>query len=198
MRYFSLKYSYFDPPFLGSWLPSPNVTPCVTSNPTWFHDRACNLFQFWSLIVMAYCVFSLQVKSKLKGHQKRITGLAFSTSLNILVSSGADAQVSDYFLGNNFFWFFLLRNNYKNQTRENFCTVIFIWLAITCKVKRSFRYLICRIKRVPLLSSIECFLTDAKTMLYDLNVFLSTGICQSLLSPWSHFASSSSGCFFPA
>lgn len=34
------------------------------------------------------------MKSKLKGHQRRITGLAFSTSLNILVSSGADAQVS--------------------------------------------------------------------------------------------------------
>ncbi|XP_028112914.1 topless-related protein 3-like [Camellia sinensis] len=33
-----------------------------------------------------------EVKSKLKGHQKRITGLAFSTNLNILVSSGADAQ----------------------------------------------------------------------------------------------------------
>jgi WD40 repeat protein len=35
-----------------------------------------------------------EVKSKLKGHQRRITGLAFSTNLNILVSSGADAQVS--------------------------------------------------------------------------------------------------------
>lgn len=34
-----------------------------------------------------------EVKSKLKGHQKRITGLAFSTSLNILVSSGADANL---------------------------------------------------------------------------------------------------------
>ncbi|CAN1197959.1 Topless-related protein 3 [Linum perenne] len=34
-----------------------------------------------------------EVKSKLKGHQKRITGLAFSTSLNVLVSSGADAQL---------------------------------------------------------------------------------------------------------
>ncbi|KAA8545214.1 hypothetical protein F0562_019998 [Nyssa sinensis] len=33
------------------------------------------------------------VKSKLKGHQKRITGLAFSTSLNVLISSGADAQL---------------------------------------------------------------------------------------------------------
>ncbi|TYH01743.1 hypothetical protein ES288_A09G084400v1 [Gossypium darwinii] len=37
-----------------------------------------------------------EVKTKLKGHQKRISGLAFSTSLNILVSSGADAQL--------FFW----------------------------------------------------------------------------------------------
>ncbi|XVF28270.1 hypothetical protein REPUB_Repub15cG0015300 [Reevesia pubescens] len=37
-----------------------------------------------------------EVKTKLKGHQKRITGLAFSNSLNILVSSGADAQL--------FFW----------------------------------------------------------------------------------------------
>ncbi|XP_027366106.1 topless-related protein 3-like isoform X6 [Abrus precatorius] len=34
-----------------------------------------------------------EVKSKLKGHQNRITGLAFSTNLNILVSSGADAQL---------------------------------------------------------------------------------------------------------
>ncbi|VFQ70861.1 unnamed protein product [Cuscuta campestris] len=30
---------------------------------------------------------------KLKGHQKRITGLAFSQSLNVLISSGADAQL---------------------------------------------------------------------------------------------------------
>jgi len=36
----------------------------------------------------------VQVKSKLKGHSKRITGLAFSNLLNVLVSSGADAQVS--------------------------------------------------------------------------------------------------------
>ncbi|KAK6913734.1 WD40 repeat [Dillenia turbinata] len=34
-----------------------------------------------------------EVKIKLKGHQKRITGLAFSTNLNIMVSSGADAQI---------------------------------------------------------------------------------------------------------
>lgn len=34
------------------------------------------------------------MKSRLKGHQKRISGLAFSTNLGILVSSGADANVS--------------------------------------------------------------------------------------------------------
>ncbi|KAL2941130.1 Topless-related protein 3 [Bienertia sinuspersici] len=34
-----------------------------------------------------------EVKSKLKGHVKRISGLAFSTHLGILVSSGADAQL---------------------------------------------------------------------------------------------------------
>ncbi|KAH0994419.1 hypothetical protein GBA52_018283 [Prunus armeniaca] len=33
------------------------------------------------------------VRSKMKGHQKRVTGLAFSTNLNILVSSGSDAQL---------------------------------------------------------------------------------------------------------
>lgn len=35
----------------------------------------------------------IQVKIKLKGHQKRITGLAFSNVQNVLVSSGADSQV---------------------------------------------------------------------------------------------------------
>jgi WD40 repeat protein len=39
-------------------------------------------------------LFLVQVKSKLRGHSKRITGLAFSNVLNVLVSSGADAQVS--------------------------------------------------------------------------------------------------------
>ncbi|CAI8615392.1 unnamed protein product [Vicia faba] len=34
-----------------------------------------------------------EVKSRLKGHQKRISGLAFSTNLGILVSSGADANL---------------------------------------------------------------------------------------------------------
>ncbi|KAF3775758.1 TOPLESS protein [Nymphaea thermarum] len=42
--------------------------------------------------IQIYNVRIDEVKSKLKGHQKRITGLAFSQPLNVLVSSGADAQ----------------------------------------------------------------------------------------------------------
>ncbi|XAR57038.1 hypothetical protein NMG60_11025039 [Bertholletia excelsa] len=34
-----------------------------------------------------------EVKTKLKGHEKRITSLAFSAKLNVLVSAGADAQL---------------------------------------------------------------------------------------------------------
>ncbi|KAK6117020.1 hypothetical protein DH2020_049264 [Rehmannia glutinosa] len=44
--------------------------------------------------IQIYNVRVDEVKTKLKGHQKWISGLAFSQSLNILVSSGADAQAS--------------------------------------------------------------------------------------------------------
>ncbi|CAA0827353.1 Protein TOPLESS [Striga hermonthica] len=43
--------------------------------------------------IQIYNVRVDEVKSKLKGHSKRITGLAFSHVLNVLVSSGADAQI---------------------------------------------------------------------------------------------------------
>nr|KYP56781.1 Vegetative incompatibility protein HET-E-1 [Cajanus cajan] len=43
--------------------------------------------------IQIYNVRVDEVKSKLKGHTKRITGLAFSHVLNVLVSSGADAQL---------------------------------------------------------------------------------------------------------
>ncbi|KAG6491169.1 hypothetical protein ZIOFF_052502 [Zingiber officinale] len=42
--------------------------------------------------IQIYNVRVDEVKSKLRGHSKRITGLAFSNVLNVLVSSGADAQ----------------------------------------------------------------------------------------------------------
>nr|XP_017235245.1 PREDICTED: protein TPR2-like isoform X1 [Daucus carota subsp. sativus] len=43
--------------------------------------------------IQIYNVRVDEVKTKLKGHQKPITGLAFSKTLNVLVSSGADAQL---------------------------------------------------------------------------------------------------------
>ncbi|OMP01357.1 hypothetical protein COLO4_11946 [Corchorus olitorius] len=43
--------------------------------------------------IQIYNVRVDEVNSKLRGHQKRVTGLAFSTVLNVLVSSGADAQL---------------------------------------------------------------------------------------------------------
>ncbi|KAK0571561.1 hypothetical protein LWI29_018147 [Acer saccharum] len=43
--------------------------------------------------IQIYNVRVDEVKTKLKGHQKRITGLAFSHNLNVLVSSGADSQL---------------------------------------------------------------------------------------------------------
>ena len=44
-------------------------------------------------LLMFLIQYSLQVKSKFKGHQKRITSLAFPNALNVLVSLGADAHV---------------------------------------------------------------------------------------------------------
>ncbi|CAM8914573.1 unnamed protein product [Rhodiola kirilowii] len=43
--------------------------------------------------IQIYNVRVDEVKTKLRGHQKRITGLAFSNVLNVLVSSGADSQL---------------------------------------------------------------------------------------------------------
>ncbi|XP_041014139.1 protein TOPLESS-RELATED PROTEIN 2-like [Juglans microcarpa x Juglans regia] len=43
--------------------------------------------------IQIYNVRVDEVKTKLKGHQNRITGLAFSQTLNALVSSGADTQL---------------------------------------------------------------------------------------------------------
>ncbi|KAL6568020.1 Topless-related protein 4 [Orobanche hederae] len=43
--------------------------------------------------IQIYNVRVDEVKRMLKGHQKRVTGLAFSNVLDVLVSSGADAQI---------------------------------------------------------------------------------------------------------
>ncbi|KAL5853214.1 hypothetical protein ACOSQ3_008332 [Xanthoceras sorbifolium] len=43
--------------------------------------------------IIIHCPYTKKTKAKLKGHQNRITCLAFSHNLNVLVSSGADAQL---------------------------------------------------------------------------------------------------------
>ncbi|KAK1547905.1 hypothetical protein Q3G72_010507 [Acer saccharum] len=61
-----------------------------------FHPQDNNIIAIGmedSTILIYNCKVD-EVKSILEGHHKRITGLAFSSNLNILVSSGADAQLS--------------------------------------------------------------------------------------------------------
>ncbi|XP_052209602.1 protein TOPLESS-RELATED PROTEIN 2-like isoform X2 [Diospyros lotus] len=60
-----------------------------------FHPQDNNIIAIGTedSTIQIYNVRVDEVKTKLKGHQKQITGLAFSQTLNVLVSSGADAQL---------------------------------------------------------------------------------------------------------
>ncbi|KAG5524381.1 hypothetical protein RHGRI_031142 [Rhododendron griersonianum] len=60
-----------------------------------FHPQDNNIIAIGTddSTIQIYNVRVDEVKTKLKGHQKEITGLAFSRTLNVLVSSGADAQL---------------------------------------------------------------------------------------------------------
>lgn len=78
------------------------------------------LIWLWQIIEVHYSYSNLitQVKSKLKGHSKRITGLAFSHVLNVLVSSGADAQVQ---LITTFFCFYNVLSIQQYHHRPKSC-----------------------------------------------------------------------------
>ncbi|KAI3811192.1 hypothetical protein L1987_20910 [Smallanthus sonchifolius] len=58
-----------------------------------FHPRDNNIIAIGmdDASIQIYNVRVDEVKTKLKGHHKRVTGLAFSNVLNVLVSSGADS-----------------------------------------------------------------------------------------------------------
>lgn len=60
-----------------------------------FHPQDNNIIAIGTedSTIQIYNVRVDEVKTRLKGHQKEITGLAFSRTLNVLVSSGADAQL---------------------------------------------------------------------------------------------------------
>lgn len=69
--------------------PSPAATS-LAFNP---HDNNVIAIGMDDSSILIYNAQSSEVISKLEGHSKRVTGLAFSDALNILVSSGGDAQI---------------------------------------------------------------------------------------------------------
>ncbi|KAI9072958.1 hypothetical protein K1719_045087 [Acacia pycnantha] len=75
---------------MTTFMPPPPASTFLSFHP---QDNNIIAIGMQDSTIHIYNVRVDEVKSKLKGHQKRITGLAFSANLNILVSSGADAQL---------------------------------------------------------------------------------------------------------
>lgn len=75
---------------MTTFMPPPPAATCLAFHP---QDNNIIAIGMEDSSIQIYNVRVDEVKSKLKGHQKRVTGLAFSSVLNILVSSGADAQL---------------------------------------------------------------------------------------------------------
>ncbi|XWS70724.1 hypothetical protein CRYUN_Cryun03dG0072000 [Craigia yunnanensis] len=71
------------------------MTPPPAATSLAFHPQDNNIIAIGmdDSSIQIYNVRVDEVKTKIKGHQKRITGLAFSHTLNVLVSSGADSQL---------------------------------------------------------------------------------------------------------
>lgn len=65
-------------------------------------NKVCHFFHLRKICIIAcfketeasFLFSFVQVNNKLKGHSKRVTALAFSSSLNVLVSGDVNAQVS--------------------------------------------------------------------------------------------------------
>ncbi|KAH7855163.1 hypothetical protein Vadar_022024 [Vaccinium darrowii] len=75
---------------MGYFLPPPPASTFLAFHPQYNNIIAIGMEDSTILI---HNIWENEVKSKLEGHQKCINGLAFSTNLNILVSSAADAQL---------------------------------------------------------------------------------------------------------
>ncbi|XP_017983146.1 PREDICTED: topless-related protein 1 isoform X1 [Theobroma cacao] len=69
--------------------PSPATTSLA------FHPQDNNIVAIGmdDCTILIYNVRLTKIKSRLKGHSGKVTGLAFSKTMNVLVSSGADAQI---------------------------------------------------------------------------------------------------------
>uniref|UniRef100_A0A804QJA5 CTLH domain-containing protein n=1 Tax=Zea mays TaxID=4577 RepID=A0A804QJA5_MAIZE len=75
---------------LTTFMPPPPASTFLAFHP---QDNNIIAIGMEDSTIHIYDVRVDKVKTELKGHQKRITGLAFSTNLGVLVSSGADAQL---------------------------------------------------------------------------------------------------------
>ncbi|XP_028105472.1 protein TOPLESS-RELATED PROTEIN 2-like isoform X1 [Camellia sinensis] len=75
---------------MTTFMPPPPAATCLAFDP---HDNNFCAVGMEDSTIQTYSVRVDEVKAKLKGHQKQITGLAFSQTLDILVSAGADAQL---------------------------------------------------------------------------------------------------------
>ncbi|KAL2525724.1 Topless-related protein 1 [Abeliophyllum distichum] len=75
---------------MRSFMPSPPAATCIVFYPP---DNNIIAIGMDDSTILIYNVRVDEMINKLKGHSKRISGLAFSTMLNVLVSSGLDAQI---------------------------------------------------------------------------------------------------------
>lgn len=75
---------------MTTFMSPPPVVTCLAFHP---EDNNIVAVGFDDSTIHIYNVRIDEVKIKLKGHSKRVTGLAFSHLLKTLVSSGADAQI---------------------------------------------------------------------------------------------------------
>ncbi|KAG5555992.1 hypothetical protein RHGRI_006580 [Rhododendron griersonianum] len=75
---------------LRTFMPPPPASTFLAFHPK---DKKIIAIGMEDSTIRIYNLSERMVKSELKGHEKRITDLAFSTNLNILVSSAADAQL---------------------------------------------------------------------------------------------------------
>ncbi|XP_047321907.1 topless-related protein 4-like isoform X2 [Impatiens glandulifera] len=71
------------------------MSPPPSASALSFHPEDNNIIAIGmeDSSIQIYNVRVDEAKTNLKGHQKRVTGLAFSNALNVLVSSGADSQL---------------------------------------------------------------------------------------------------------
>ncbi|XP_024023610.1 topless-related protein 1 [Morus notabilis] len=71
-------------------IPPPPAATCLAFHP---QDNNIVAIGMDNSTILIYNVRTNKVKAKLEGHAERVTGLAFSNTLNMLISSGADEQI---------------------------------------------------------------------------------------------------------